>query len=206
MTPTTVRSTPKSGHPRLNHTLNKRAKIPYVVEQGSTTVMTDWKRLSECVRVASQWVTLVGERWLCDKGQELEYWRVEKADSVIVLPRPGICSVLRRPFGPASVEPRWISRAAGCRPARRRGTPSPKEVVPFLLQRELGVVPEAFSNQGLWAFVAEIDEAFAIPQDMIGVKAPADAAGVAALLSQLDCLQCRAVLREWQQREPWASQ
>jgi hypothetical protein len=28
----------------------------------------------------------IGERWLCDQGRELEYWRVEKVDSVIVLP------------------------------------------------------------------------------------------------------------------------
>jgi hypothetical protein len=180
--------------------------------------MTDWKRLSESVRVASQWVTLVGERWLCDKGQELEYWRVEKADSVIVLPlQAGHLFCVAPTFRPG------IGRATLDFPGGRLPAGNmPDDIVPFLLQRELGVVPEAirrtealndekwivnssFSNQGLWAFVAEIDEAFTIPHDMVGAKAPADAAGVAALLAQLDCLQCRAVLREWQQREPWVS-
>lgn len=64
----------------------------------------DWTLTNELVRVSSRWVTLVGERWICDKGKELEYWRVEKVDSVIVLPihrgqlltakptfRPGVC-------------------------------------------------------------------------------------------------------------------
>ncbi|WP_295883618.1 NUDIX hydrolase [uncultured Thiohalocapsa sp.] len=175
--------------------------------------MTDWKRLSECVRVTSQWVTLIGERWLCDKGKELEYWRVEKADSVIVLPlQAGHIFCVAPTFRPG------IGRATLDLPGGRLpADKAPHEVVPFLLQRELGIAPEAirrteplndakwivnsaFSNQGLWAFVAEIDPAFAIPQAMVGAKAAADVAGIAALLAQLDCLQCRAVLHEWQQR------
>ena len=48
--------------------------------------MTDWRLLNEFVRVESKWMTLIGEHWLCDKGKELEYLRVEKVDSVIVLP------------------------------------------------------------------------------------------------------------------------
>jgi hypothetical protein len=93
----------------------------------------------------------------------------------------------------------------------------PREVAPLLLQRELAIPPEAvsrleplnsekwvinssFSNQGLWAFVAEIHPAFPIPKAGIGKKALADAAGCSQLMADLDCLQCRAVLMEWQQR------
>ncbi|QXP83053.1 hypothetical protein [Methylococcus sp. Mc7] len=175
--------------------------------------MTDWKRLAECVRVSSQWVTLIGERWLCDKGKELEYWRVEKVDSVIVLPlqagyvfcvkpafRPGVgCATLDFPGG------------------RLPDGKAPREIAPVLLRRELAIPPEAvirleplnsekwlinssFSNQGLWAFVAEIDPAFVIPEAGIGKKALADTAGCSQLMTHLACLQCRAVLMEWQQR------
>ena len=48
-----------------------------------------WDLVESFVRVGSRWVTLIGERWRCDKGKILEYWRVEKADSVIVLPLQG---------------------------------------------------------------------------------------------------------------------
>ena len=90
--------------------------------------MSDWKRLSESVRVTSQWVTLIGERWLCDKGKELEYWRVEKADSVIVLPiqaghivcvaptfRPGIGrATLDLPGSPAAGCPQTKPHRRSC--------------------------------------------------------------------------------------------
>jgi hypothetical protein len=171
--------------------------------------MTDWKRLSECVRITSQWVTLVGERWRCDKGNELEYWRVEKADSVIVLPlQAGNIFCVAPTFRPG------IGRATlGLPGGRVPVDKTPREVLPSLLRRELGIPPEtirraeplndakwilnsAFSNQGIWAFVAELDDAFPIARHMVGAQAPADAGGVAQLLEQLDCLQCRAVLRE----------
>jgi hypothetical protein len=176
--------------------------------------MPDWQRLSECVRVSSQWVTLIGERWLCDKGKELEYWRVEKADSVIVLPiHAGDILCVAPTFRPG-IGRETLDLPGGRLPAGN----APQDIVPFLLQRELGIAPEAirhtealndakwiinsaFSNQGLWAFVAEIDAAFSIPQALVGARAPADAAGLEGLLARLDCLQCRAVLREWQQRK-----
>ena len=178
--------------------------------------MSDWKRLSESVRVTSQWVTLIGERWLCDKGKELEYWRVEKADSVIVLPIQAGHIVCVAPTFRPGIGRATLDLPGGRLPADK----APQEIVLSLLQRELGIVPEAirrteslndakwivnsaFSNQGLWAFAAEIDEAFAIPQAMVGAKAPADPAGVADMLAQLDCMQCRAVLREWQAHEGW---
>jgi hypothetical protein len=172
--------------------------------------MTDWKKLSEIVRVGSQWVTLVGERWLCDKGKELEYWRVEKVDSVIVLPvQAGHVFCVAPTFRPG------IGRATLDFPGGRLPEgKAPADVVPFLLQRELGIPPEAiqrtealnaekwiinsaFSNQGLWGFIAEIDDTFAIPERLIGAKAMADAPGLKQLMAKLDCLQCRAVLLDW---------
>ncbi len=173
--------------------------------------MTDWQRLSEIVRVGSQWVTLFGERWRCDQGKELEYWRVEKVDSVIVLPRQAGQLFCAAPtFRPG------IGRATLDLPGGRLAEGSaPQDVVPDLLQRELAIPPHAisqvaalnakkwiinsaFSNQGLWAFVAEIDPAYTISAEHIGAKATDDTAGRAQLMASLDCLQCRAVLHEWQ--------
>lgn len=177
--------------------------------------MTDWKRLSEYVRVSSHWVTLIGERWLGDQGAELEYWRVEKADSVIVLPiQAGHLFCVAPTFRPG-IGRSTLDFPGGRLPAGK----APHEIVPALLQRELGVSPEsirrtqalndvkwvvnsAFSNQGLWAFAAEIDASFSIPQALVGARVPADPAGCEELMGRLDCLQCRAVLREWQQANP----
>jgi len=95
---------------------------------------------------------------------------------------------------------------------------SPQDTVPFLLARELGVPREAiacvealnsekwiinsaFSNQGLWAFAAQIDDSFDIPAENIGATATADTAGLDQLMQTLDCLQCRAVLHEWRHQK-----
>jgi hypothetical protein len=37
--------------------------------------MPAWTRLSEIIRLDSAWVRLIGERWLCDQGRELESMR-----------------------------------------------------------------------------------------------------------------------------------
>jgi hypothetical protein len=106
--------------------------------------MTDWKRLSECVRVASQRVTLIGERWLCDNGQELEYWRIKKADSVIVLPLQAGHLFLRGADLPAWHRPSHVGfprrPAAGGRLAADKAT---NYIVPFLPHCELGIAPDA---------------------------------------------------------------
>lgn len=169
--------------------------------------MSDWQRLREIVRIHSDWVTLIAERWRCDKGQELEYWRVEKVDSVIVLPvhRQQLLCV------PASfrtgIQRATLDFPGGRLPAGKR----PDDLVPLLLERELGlpataiasiralnpapwVINSAFSNQGLWGFVAQI-----------GLSVPATEVGVQELLEALDCLQCRAVLLEWARGEGGAT-
>jgi len=45
--------------------------------------------LSRFVEMRSRWLTVIGENLEEDQGQVLEYWRVEKADSVIILPIQG---------------------------------------------------------------------------------------------------------------------
>jgi len=45
--------------------------------------------LNRFVEMRSRWLTVIGENLEDDQGQILEYWRVEKADSVIILPIQG---------------------------------------------------------------------------------------------------------------------
>ena len=47
---------------------------------------TAWQVNDRFLELRSRWMTLIGEHLQDDRGQLLEYWRVEKADSVIVLP------------------------------------------------------------------------------------------------------------------------
>lgn len=175
--------------------------------------MTAWKRLNETVRVRSDWMTLVGERWRCEKGREMDYWRVEKADSVIVLPIQSGHAYCVTPTYRPGIGYETVDFPGG----RLFPDYAPVDMVPLLLERELGVRSEAirqvnpinhmrwninsaFSNQGLWGFIAEIDAQFPIQESFVGARVTADSDGIAALLEKLDCLQCRALLLEWQRR------
>lgn len=176
--------------------------------------MSEWKLLNEFVRVKSKWMTLVGEHWLCDKGKELEYWRVEKVDSVIVLPIQAGQIFCVKPTFRVGIQRSTLDFPGGRLPKGKR----PKEIIPLLLDSELGVptaairstlelnkekwvIDSAFSNQGLWAYVVEIDKTFIIPEVYIGLTVKANDSGISELLSQLDCLQCRMVLLEWQRQK-----
>lgn len=182
--------------------------------------MGDWKLEREFLSFETAWVTLRGENYLDEAGRTLEYYRVEKADSVIALPlqagrilvppaqyRPGLGgSTIDFPGG--RVDPEAGPRAGALR----------------VLERELGVSEEmidrlialdgrgwpvnsSFSNQKLYGYVAHIRHEAAVPGAGPVTATGGDEAaprgfdltsdGLAALLEELDCLQCRAVLFQY---------
>ena len=176
--------------------------------------MSDWKLIKEFFRKDSEWLTLTGEHWLSDTGDELEYWRIEKADSVIVLPIQSGRLLCIKPAFRVGVQRSTLDFPGGRLPAGKQ----PDDVVSSILENELGVpvsalgevknlnetswdINSSFSSQGLWGFVADIDSSFEIPETYEGESFAVTEAGISALLSKLNCLQCRAVLLEWQRQQ-----
>ncbi|MFP4440538.1 MAG: NUDIX hydrolase [Chloroflexaceae bacterium] len=175
---------------------------------------SDWRCERSIVTIDSPWVKLLGERWIDDQGQSLEYWRVEKAHSVIVLPIQQGNLLLPHPQFRPGVGHATLDFPGGRLPEGM----SPVEVAPRLLQKELGIAADAlagvtplnetgwiinssFSNQLLYGVVAELHATAAVPAALLAAAVPCDRTGVMHLLQQLDCLQCRAVLQEfWLQR------
>lgn len=45
----------------------------------------NWQTLERFVEIRSSWLTLIGEKLQDEKQQILDYWRVEKADSVVIV-------------------------------------------------------------------------------------------------------------------------
>ncbi|MGC9524396.1 MAG: NUDIX hydrolase [Limnospira sp.] len=169
-----------------------------------------WDVLSRFVEIRSPWLTLIGEKLRDNRSQILEYWRVEKADSAVILTIENNQLVLpvagyRPGLGEATLD-----FPGGRVPADREAI----DVVPQILERELGVaeseilkieslndkgwaVNSSFSNQKLYGFVAKLLPDYASDRDKIGATYPMTSEGIAALLRDLTCLQCRAVLLEW---------
>ena len=170
-----------------------------------------WERIDRFAELRSRWVTLVGEHWRDGHGRMLEYWRVERASSVIVLPlHRGALLLPPMDFRPG-VQRSTLDFPGGRLPDGAR----PATAVQGILGRELDIQPTAivsvqglspaggwdvdssFSSQRLHGFVAQLDDQAEVSDSRAVVRVPADAAGVAWLLDHLRCLQCRAVLHAW---------
>jgi hypothetical protein len=169
-----------------------------------------WQTLDRFVEIRSPWLTLIGEHLKDDRGQVLDYWRVERADAVVILPIMAEHLILQTPsYRPGLGEP-TLDFPGGRVPDGKR----PSEVVTETLQRELGIASEAiaeiiplnsqgwvvnssFSNQKLYAFVANLHPTATLPAERVGATYPITPEGIDTLMKDLICLQCRAVLMEW---------
>jgi ADP-ribose pyrophosphatase YjhB (NUDIX family) len=170
--------------------------------------------LSRLVEIRSPWLTVVAERLEEAPGHELDYWRVEKADSVVVVTLLGDQIVLP----PRTYRP-GVSRLTLDLPGGRlRPGEAVVDAAARTVLRELGLsdasalksvdqlngtgwdVDSSTSSQRLFGAVAVLAGHAQLPSEHVGASYPATDAGLAALLSDLSCLQCREVLREWRAR------
>ncbi|MEY2984254.1 MAG: hypothetical protein RLZZ568_871 [Cyanobacteriota bacterium] len=174
--------------------------------------MCRWTCVDRLTELKTPWLTLIGEKWLDNQGQQLDYWRVEKADSLIILPQQSDRLLLPPPmFRPGMGTATW-DFPGGRLPDRDQV----RNTLEQILHRELAIparailktqainpegwmVNSSFSNQQLYGYWAEIDPDCPLPQTVIGVtmQIPQD---VPQLLQRLTCLQCRALFLEWQQQ------
>lgn len=177
----------------------------------------DWQIRDRFLELRSPWLTVIGEHLQEPKqGQILEYWRVEKADSVIILPIQNHQLILPPPTYRPGLGKATLDFPGGRLPEGEQAI----EVVPTILQRELGVTAEdivqitalnsrgwavnsSFSNQQLYGFVADLHSTAKIPANFIGETYPSTDSGVQSLLKSLTCLQCRALLLEWWLARLW---
>lgn len=169
-----------------------------------------WKVLSRFVEISSPWLTLIGEKLQDNQGKILEYWRVEKADAVVVLTIQQGKLVLPVPMYRPGLGKTTLDFPGGRIPPHQ----SPIDTVPQILERELGInknqlvsinainssgwaINSSFSNQKLYGFVVELKSYFELNDDKVGAVYPISLEGITNLLNDLDCLQCRAVLLGW---------
>jgi predicted peroxiredoxin len=176
----------------------------------SNQIRQSWKRRDRFLEIRSHWVTLIGEHLEDDKEQNLEYWRVEKSDSAVILPIQNQQIILPPPtYRPGVGTITWD--LPGGRISEGENT---EDAVANILQRELGIdmksiikltalttngwaVNSSFSNQKLFGFVAEIKPDIRLSKEFIDATYPVTQTGVNNLLKALTCLQCRSIVLEW---------
>ena len=172
-----------------------------------------WKVVQPLVEIPSAWVTVIAEQLQDDQGKILEYWRVEKADSVVILTIQNQTLLLPRPMYRPGVGKTTLDFPGGRVPSEQ----TPLETVPNILNKELGIqrsdiakiialnsegwaINSSFSNQKLYGFVAEILPDAFVNTEQIGAIYPITNQGIEDLLKDLVCLQCRGILLEWKQQ------
>ena len=170
-----------------------------------------WKRDDRLVEINSPWVKLVCDRFEDNTGKRLDYWRVEKADSVIILTLHRDRFLLPKPIYRPGIGRETLDFPGGRVPENQ----TPENAIAPILKRELGILPEgiqkltplnrdgwivnsSFSNQKLYGFVAHLYANAAIDSELLGFTYSIAPKGIHSLLQQLTCLQCRALFLEWQ--------
>jgi hypothetical protein len=170
----------------------------------------DWQTCDRFLELKSRWMTLIGEHLQDHRGDILEYWRIETADSVIVLPLCGDRLLLAAPSYRPGISQATLDFPGGRIPAAH----PPDQAAIAALTRELGIsatvitrltplnatgwaVNSSFSSQKLYGFVAELDSTDLTLETSQAISYAATHAGIQELLQVLTCLQCRAVLLEW---------
>lgn len=163
-------------------------------------MLDKWKKIDEIVHIHSKWLDLYCETWDVGSGDICEYWRVEKADSVIVVSMYEDQFILPKPiFRPG------VGEATLDFPGGRISDRSEKglmESAKLIIEKELGARKEnitkievldavgkyinsAFSRQRVFVAYAVIDEISTINEFVLYRKDKA-----AQLFEELNCLQC----------------
>ena len=172
----------------------------------------NWKLLKRSIEIKSLWISLFEEKYLDHNKHEIDYWRVEKADSVIIIPvcnkklivptpvfRPGAgkCTL---DFPGGRVIPKHSLRETAIKILKRELNIHPKQKVQIDLEKIYSkglFINSSFSNQKLFGFVAHIHPAQYLDQIKDVITYDIDKENFDTLMSELECLQCRALLLEF---------
>ena len=165
------------------------------------------------MRLSNPWLALVAERLKTPEGQELDYWRIERADSAVIVPIWRQQLVLPPPMYRPGIGEATLDFPGGRIQANQR----PLQAASQLLLRELEIEADAIqsitplnrvgwpinsslSNQRLFGFWAQLSDASDFTAKVSFGLYPLTREGIAQLLRVLSCLQCRAVLMSFQQQ------
>jgi hypothetical protein len=171
-----------------------------------------WKVLSKIASIESPWLTIVVERLQDDEQNEYEYWRVEKSNGMIVITVQNGQMILPEPTYRPGIGDHTLDFCGGRIDAQESLETNANAIV----RRELNIlaaepfasltpinprpwnVDSSFTDVQLYGYVAELRADITISPEMQFKQYPATSIGIKQLLDEMECMQCRLLLREWQ--------
>jgi len=106
---------------------------------------SSWELQSQFVSIQSPWMSLIGERYIDDQNQMLDYWRIEKDHSIVIATLYKDQFLLPKPMYRPGVNHVTLDFAGGRVPPLSNPTKkggdflSLEQVASLILQRELGI-------------------------------------------------------------------
>lgn len=168
-----------------------------------------WQIINQFVKIESPWLTLIGEKIKDNQGKILDYWRVEKADSLIIITeykkqlifpkltyRPGIAKITLD-FAGGRVNPEITLENNALSILKKELNLEEKDLQNLTQINQQGwAINSAFNNQKLWGFYGQIKPETNLNADFIGATYSLTKENLKCLLKDLTCLQCRTILLE----------
>jgi ADP-ribose pyrophosphatase YjhB (NUDIX family) len=169
-----------------------------------------WQKERRVLDVRSDWVDIFCEHWRTPEGQALEYWRVERPDSMIVVPvyeghlilplpdfRPGVGrATLDFPGGRMEAGERLDLAHSARRILRKElGVEADDAGLISVLDACGQIINSSFNNQRLFVTSAELRRLTAGNSGCVRVPL----AQIDELSRQLSCLQCSYALQKFKE-------
>lgn len=168
-----------------------------------------WQVINKIVEIKSPWVNLIGEKIKDNQGNILDYWRVEKPDSLVIITQYKNQLIFPKLMYRVGISKVSLDFAGG----RVEPEKSLENNALFILKKELDIekndleyltllnrqgweINSAFNNQKLWGFYAQIKNETNLNDDFIGASYSLTKENLKCLLKDLTCLQCRGILLE----------
>jgi hypothetical protein len=214
--PVTLGLLPSIPSLRLSLLSERNRKSALAAQETNQEPPEQWQTLHQVATVSSPWLTVYCERLRDDQGQTLDYWRVEKDHSVIVLTIQRNRLIFPKKQYRPGVGKQTLDFAGG------RASSTPQKSIAGILKRELNLdvekdveklealnesagwlINSSFSNQELFGYVAKIRDDVELDPELLHSKSYAvdDMVDIDKLLEKLTCLQCRSVMMEWLMRQ-----
>ena len=169
--------------------------------------MQAWKIIDTFLQIKTPWVDFIGERCQDEKNNILEYYRVEKSSSLIVLVFQDGHLLLPNRYYRHGIQKETLDFAGG----RINPALSLKHNALEIIYRELKVKAEdvdtisihnaksgwiinsSFSNQHLYVAYLHIKRKVFKENALM----PLTNANIMKLIKKIDCLQCKSALMAW---------
>ncbi len=169
-----------------------------------------WKLQSRIVEMRDEWMALVGERWSDEEANQVDYWRVENPDSLIVI----VIADSRLLLPPPSFRPGVGRSTLDFCGGRLRNPEDLRGEAERIVRKELGLgepglfdgfervnpvgweTNSSFESQRVFGVVGVLRGDLVVDADRVGSSFYCNEAGIADLREQMTCLQCRGVLGE----------